>query len=180
MDPKDTLTKNYIFEAFYGLLTKHNISEINVSSVCEKAGVSRMSFYRNFKSKDDLIEKSLEKILENLKDTLSKQDQINQYIVTREIFATALKYQKITQAFKNTDYIDKFTDCIASKLFTFAPEDKINPAKKYIPIFYFSAIAGTLAVWLNNGAIETPEEMAKCICSLADFPIFSENNIHID
>ena len=78
-----------------------------------------MSFYRNFKSKDDLVEKSLEKSLENLKDTLSKQEQINQYTVTREIFATALKYQKITQAFKNTEYIDKFTNYIAEKLFTF-------------------------------------------------------------
>ena len=179
-ETKDTLTKTYIFQAFYDLLTKHNINEINVSDICNKAGVSRMSFYRNFKSKDDLVERSLEKILENLKDTLSKQEQINQYTVTREIFATALKYQKITQSFKNTEYIDKFTNYIAEKLFTFAPEDKINPSQKYIPIFYFSAIAGTLAVWLNNGAVETPEEMSKCICSLAEFPIFSENNLHIN
>ena len=143
---KDTLTKTYIFQAFYELLIKNSINEINVSDICTKAGVSRMSFYRNFKSKDDLVEKSLEKILENLKDTLSKQEQINQYTVTREIFATALKYQKVSQAFKNTDYIDKFTECLAKKLFTFTPEDKINPARKYIPIFYFSAIGGTLVL----------------------------------
>lgn len=180
METKDTLTKNYIFEALYELLSRRTINEINVSEICEKAGVSRMSFYRNFKSKDDLVEKSLMKILENLKDTLSKQELINQYTVTREIFATTLKYQKITPAFKNSDYIDKFTQCIADKLFTFAPEDKINPARKYIPIFYFSALAGTLAVWLDNGAVETPEEMAKCICSLGEFPIFSENNFHIN
>lgn len=179
-ETKDTLTKTYIFQAFYDLLIKNSINEINVSDICTKAGVSRMSFYRNFKSKDDLVEKSLEKILENLKETLSKQEQINQYTVTKEIFATALKYQKVTKAFKNSDYITKFTNCIAERLFTFAPEDKINPAQKYIPIFYFSAIAGTLAVWLNNGTAETPEEMAKSICSHADFPIFSENNFHID
>ena len=109
-----------------------------------------------------------------------QQEQINQYTVTREIFATALKYNKVTQAFKNTDYIDKFTDSIANKLFTFAPEDKINPSKKYIPIFYFSAIAGTLAVWLNNGAAETPEEMAKNICSISEFPIFTCDNFLLD
>lgn len=177
---KDTLTKTYIYQAFYELLTKNSIHEINVSDICSKAGVSRMSFYRNFKSKDDLVEKSLEKILENLKDTLSKQEQINQYTVTKEIFATAQKYQKVTKAFENSDYVTKFTNSIAEKLFTFATEDKINPAKKYIPIFYFSAIAGTLAVWLNTGAVETPEEMAKSICSHADFPIFSEDTIHID
>lgn len=179
-ETKDTLTRTYIFQALCDLLTKNSINDINVSDICTKAGVSRMSFYRNFKSKDDLVEKSLEKILENLKETLSKQEQINQYTVTREIFATALKYQKVTKAFDNSDYITKFTNCIAEKLFTFSPEDKINPAQKFIPIFYFSAIAGTLAAWLNKGAIETPEEMAKAICSHANFPIFTENNIHIN
>lgn len=180
METKDTLTKNYIYEALYELLSRKSINEINVSEICEKAGVSRMSFYRNFKSKDDLVEKSLLKILNNLRDTLSKQELINQYTVTREIFAITLKYQKITQAFKNSDYIEKFIDSVCNQLFSFSSEDKINPANKYIPIFYFSALAGTLAVWLNNGATETPEEMAKCICQLADFPIFSENNCHIN
>lgn len=180
METKETLTKSYIFEALYELLSKTNINEINVSDICTKAGVSRMSFYRNFKSKEDLVNKSLEKILTNLKESLSSQELINQYTVTREIFATALKYTKITQAFKNSDYIDKFMNSIAEQLFTFSPEDKINPAKKYIPIFYFSALTGVLAIWINNGAKESPEEMARGICAIAEFPIFSENNIHIN
>ena len=180
METKDTLTRNYIFEALYELLSRRNINEINVSEICEKAGVSRMSFYRNFKSKEDLVNKSLEKILIDLKNDLSKQEQINQYTVTREIFSTALKYTKISQAFKNSDYIEKFTNSISEQLFTFSPEDKINPTKKYVPIFYFSALAGVLAMWLNNGTKESPEEMTRCICSIAEFPIFSENNFHID
>lgn len=180
METKDTLTRNYIFEALYELLSRKNINEINVSEICDKAGVSRMSFYRNFKSKDDLVSKSLEKILINLKESLSQQEQINQYTVTREIFSTALKYTKISQAFKNSDYIEKFINSIGEQLFTFSPEDKINPTKKYVPIFYFSALAGVLAMWLNNGTKESPEEMARCICSVAEFPIFSENNFHID
>ena len=180
METKDTLTRNYIFEALYELLSRKNINEINVSEICDKAGVSRMSFYRNFKSKDDLVSKSLEKILINLKENLSQQEQINQYTVTREIFSTALKYTKISQAFKNSDYIKKFINSIGEQLFTFSPEDKINPTKKYVPIFYFSALAGVLAMWLNNGTKESPEEMARCICSVAEFPIFSENNFHID
>lgn len=180
METKDTLTRNYIFEALYELLSRKNINEINVSEICDKAGVSRMSFYRNFKSKDDLVSKSLEKILINLKESLSQQEQINQYTVTREIFSTALQYTKISQAFKNSDYIEKFINSIGEQLFTFSPEDKINPTKKYVPIFYFSALAGVLAMWLNNGTKESPEEMARCICSVAEFPIFSENNFHID
>ena len=179
-DQKDSLTKNYIFEAFFDLLSKQSINEINISSVCNKAGVSRMSFYRNFKSKDDLITKSLERILQNLKNNLAEYSHLNQYIVTKEIFSISLKYNKITKAFKNTDYMNKFLDSISDKIFSFAPEDKINPTKRYIPIFYFSALAGVLNFWINNNSQETPEEMARCICSIAKFPIFSEENIHIN
>ncbi len=180
METKDTLTRNYIFEALYELLSKKNINEINVCDICTKAGVSRMSFYRNFKSKEDLINKSLERILLNLKENLSKQEEVNQYILTREIFTITQNFNKISQSFKNSNYLDKFIESIANQLFTFSPEDKINPGEKYVPIFYFSALTGVLAMWLNNGAKESPEEMARCICSIADFPIFTENNIHID
>lgn len=177
---KDTLTRNYIYEAFYFLLTKKPYDDINICEICAKAGVSRMSFYRNFKSKDDLLTKSIESILQNLKLNLQKEENINQYIVTKEIFATTAKFKDALQAFKNTDYLNKFIDSISERLFTFAPEDKINPTRKYIPIFYFNALAGVLGFWVNNGAKESPEDMAKLICSIADFPIFSEDNLNID
>ncbi len=180
MESKDTLTKKYIFEAFYHLLSKHNYKSIDVCDICEKAGVSRMSFYRNFKSKEDLLAKSIEKIMLCLKTNLQVQPNLNQYTVTREIFATTACYKNVLAAFKNTDYLNKFVDSISEKLFSFAPEDKINPTKKYIPIFYFNALAGVLGFWLNNGAKESPEDMAKLICTIADFPIFSEDNLHVD
>jgi predicted RNA-binding protein with EMAP domain len=139
-----------------------------------------MSFYRNFKSKDDLLSKSIEATLENLKISLQKEENLNQFIVTKEIFANTAKFKDVLQAFKNTDYLNRFIDSISERLFTFAPEDKINPTKKYIPIFYFNALAGVLGFWVNNGAKESPEDMAKLICSIADFPIFTDENIHIE
>ncbi len=51
MNKNNNLTKNYILESFYILLTKKHYNEISVCDICEKAGVSRMSFYRNFFSK---------------------------------------------------------------------------------------------------------------------------------
>lgn len=177
---KDTLTKKYIYEAFYFLLTKHSFDDINVCDICTKAGVSRMSFYRNFKSKEDLLTKSIESVLQKLKEHLQNESELNQYIFTRDIFAITAKLKDVLLAFKNTDYLKKFVDSIAERLFSFAPEDKINPTKKYIPIFYFTALAGVLGYWINTGAKESPEDMAKLICSVADFPIFSDENFHVE
>ena len=46
---------NYIIEAFFLLLKTNNIENISISDICQKAGVSRVTFYRNFKDKIDII-----------------------------------------------------------------------------------------------------------------------------
>lgn len=179
MEHKDNLTKNYIFEAYYNLLKKQPCSEISVSDICEKAGVSRMSFYRNFKSKEDLIYKSIGRIIQDLKDNLLKHENINQYIVTKEIFIIAKHYKDAFNAFKNSNYAEQFVDTISDKLFSFAPEDMINPSRKYTPVFFFSALAGVLNAWIRNGTKETPDEMAKLICEVAEFPFFADEHFHV-
>jgi len=65
------LTRDYIFEAFFRLLETQAYEKISVSHITEKAGVSRMSFYRNFKSKDDLVKKSLELIVAHLQNLIN-------------------------------------------------------------------------------------------------------------
>ena len=45
----------HINEALLGLLKEKSLNEISISEICETAGVGRMSFYRNYESKEDVI-----------------------------------------------------------------------------------------------------------------------------
>ena len=47
----------HINEALLGLLKEKSLNEISISEICETAGVGRMSFYRNYESKEDVIKK---------------------------------------------------------------------------------------------------------------------------
>lgn len=47
--------KLYIVEALCALMKKQNLREISITAITKKAGVSRMSFYRNFETKEDII-----------------------------------------------------------------------------------------------------------------------------
>ena len=42
-------------EALIILMNEKNYYKISICELCEKAGVSRMAFYNNYKSKDDLL-----------------------------------------------------------------------------------------------------------------------------
>ena len=48
-------SRDFIIEAFFLLLRDNKINDISIQSICDKAGVSRVTFYRNFKDKNDII-----------------------------------------------------------------------------------------------------------------------------
>lgn len=48
-------TKEYITEALFQLMNTMPYEKISIKELTEKAGVGRVTFYRHFESKDDII-----------------------------------------------------------------------------------------------------------------------------
>ncbi|HEL1845110.1 TPA: TetR/AcrR family transcriptional regulator [Streptococcus suis] len=61
------LTKESIETALLFLLEKKELKQISVSELVRKAGVSRNAFYRNYKSKEEILEDYYERTSSNLK-----------------------------------------------------------------------------------------------------------------
>ena len=65
----------HINEALLGLLKEKSLNEISISEICETAGVGRMSFYRNYENKEDVIKKQLLQLIQEWeKDYEGKND----------------------------------------------------------------------------------------------------------
>lgn len=169
---KENLTRNYIFEAYLHLLSNQEYDDISICDICAKAGVSRMSFYRNFNSKEDLTIKGIEKIIKNLEEEAKNFEEVTTYLLVKTLFEYAKKYTKPIKAFKNSDVLRKLKDQATKKLLEEFPSDQVNRTTKYIPIFYFGSIITVLFEWLELGCEETPEEMARIIASLINFELF--------
>lgn len=61
------LTKEAIETALLFLLEKKEIRHISVAELVRKAGVSRNAFYRNYKSKEEILEAYYERTFTSLK-----------------------------------------------------------------------------------------------------------------
>ncbi|BBA93012.1 MULTISPECIES: TetR/AcrR family transcriptional regulator [Streptococcus] len=61
------LTKESIETALLFLLEKKDLRQISVSELVRKAGVSRNAFYRNYKSKEEILEAYYERTSASLK-----------------------------------------------------------------------------------------------------------------
>ena len=58
-----TLTKTYIKTAMLELLSKQSYDKISITELVKRAGVSRTAFYRNYTSRDELIDDLVKDIL---------------------------------------------------------------------------------------------------------------------
>lgn len=54
---------NQILTASKKLFWKYGIKRVSVEEICREAGVSKMTFYKHFKNKNDLVKKIIEYIL---------------------------------------------------------------------------------------------------------------------
>ena len=54
---RESFAADYITDALLILMKQKNYKDITVTEICEKAGVTRMSFYRSFKTKDDILKR---------------------------------------------------------------------------------------------------------------------------
>lgn len=52
---QEDYTKFYIVQALFKLMKEYNYDKISVTDIVKKAGVGRATFYRYFKSKEDVI-----------------------------------------------------------------------------------------------------------------------------
>lgn len=65
-----------IYTALLQLMEKKEYSKISITDITNRAGVSRMAYYRNYKSKDEILTKRLEAVLNKFYDRVL-QDKEN-------------------------------------------------------------------------------------------------------
>jgi AcrR family transcriptional regulator len=70
-------TKDFITTAILQMLTKEKLSTLTVSQVCKRAGVSRMAFYRNFDSLEQILYEYYQPKIGAIFDTIRQNPQVS-------------------------------------------------------------------------------------------------------
>ena len=103
MELKSDLSKEYIADALIDLMKKKDYSSITNKDITDRAGLSHITIYRNFKNRDEILKYYLSKAFEKCK--LKWNDNNN---IAYNIFSFFLTlYLKIYDIF----YIIKVTVC---------------------------------------------------------------------
>lgn len=169
-------SKRYIRSTLITLMSDKSYDEITVKDICNKANLSRMTFYRYYTNKDDIFREYTDErfadfynILVNEKDvTLDKFcfmmfDYLKKYQKQIEILRVANKEFLLLYQFRNyASYLLKKFDLVKTY-------KKITTE---VVQFVAGGIYSLLLSWLDSKMSQTPEQMAEILKRFITNPLF--------
>ena len=139
------------------LMQKKPISEINISELCSRAGVSRVSFYRNFSSLDEILIKYLKKCTDDWWEGFSKKEE--------DEFRATFWDELLTQYRKHEDLIhllqlNNRTYILKDHIFSCCgPKPGHDERMAYICALIAGAIYGYVDEWIRRGMKDSPMQI---------------------
>lgn len=155
------LTKEALETALLLLLESKNLAQITVSELVAKAGVSRNAFYRNYKSKEDMLKGILiavtRRIFRGLKDFNLKTQAYQAWLY---LFNQAKQEARILSlAFQH--HLEEVITSIVSKRFKAYQRYRQSKTSTYATSFFSNAIVSVVGKWVADGMVVSVEEMAS-------------------
>lgn len=150
----NAVVKDSITQALLILMKNSPLSEISVTSIVQKAGVGRVSFYRNFKSKHDVLEQHLLNLIQEWgKEFESHGDPnyfseslFNHYYKNKDFYLLLYKHELSSMVYETIRH--------GTKIY-----ESQNSLERYGKSMIAGMLFGCIDEWMRQGMQETPEEM---------------------
>ncbi len=158
--------KECMFIAFMELLREKPLDVITITEITSRAGVSRMTFYRNYNSKEEIVRDFFAEKKENFHAGVALTSINNGHIAYQNVaycFNYLLSYRNEIKLLLRANMGNIVLDTITNYLLEFFLTNPLDTQRKYLLHSYAGSIYNTFVVWLLNGAIEPPEQIAHLI-----------------
>lgn len=166
-NPSSMRSRKLITESLIKLMMIKPYSEITITEIANNAEVVRRTFYRNYKSKEEVIEYYLLNLVKGLAIEFIKIEDVNPYNISIVYFNYMSKYSSFFQILDENNLFTLLLDVGEN----FIP--KLNKTSKkdlgdefdeqfldYYHAFNVSGMWFVLMRWIRKGMVESPEELA--------------------
>lgn len=153
----------YITNSLFELMKDKPYNDISITEITDKAKVNRVSFYRNFTSKEDIIDKWIKFTTQNflsISDISYQKDSTLDYFT--KLFTHLEKYKTEAMLIYNANLFNLLKNEFDSNLINLHKKEYSN----YKSYFLAGGIFNVYYFWLINGCKETPHQVAEKLVDL--------------
>ena len=156
----NNIIKEAIQDALFGLMKIKKYEDISITELCQKAGVSRMAFYNNYKSLDNVIRSIVidlnNEILDDIGSPFKNSITLNWYL---KLFYTVEKNKEFFKLMFNAgfkySYLEMINDLVLNN------KSMISLEEKNIRVLWAGGMVNTIIKWFDDNLLESPSELAE-------------------
>ncbi len=148
-----------LINSFLILLKEKKYEELSVSELCKKAGISRMTFYRTYHSKEEVFYRYIDRLVEDYKIEITHDKGFASYIrleYIELIFAYFRKYSEVVKCMVENHIDDYLRKKFIRTELNLTLDSDVDNNSRYTAIAYANALYGLLTDWICSGMTENP------------------------
>lgn len=158
-----------IENAVLKLLQQKELNAISIKEITEEAQVSRVSFYRNYDDKEDVLKTYIGRMVltwgEENKERFdkAKAESGNSNLMLSELFSFLKSHEDLIQLLQKRGLFDIFRD---SFLELYGPKPEYPNAGAYLSAFFFYGLYGWIEEWVKRGMQESGDAMVQLFAQM--------------
>ena len=151
-EERNSYVKNEITKALLELLNEKDLKEIKINEITTRAQVGRVSFYRNYQDKEDILKQYLERIIKEWK----LQDQMPFELIMKTLFEHLMAYQDFYTLLYQKDLFYLFRNTLKKLI---VQDHQLSNPEAYAVAYMTYGIYGWIKEWIARGMQESPEDI---------------------
>lgn len=165
-NPANLLSRECLVTALMQLLKDKPLSAISISELTNKAGVSRMTYYRNYQSKEEIFLSYLDDLVDLYREDANKRPVSEHYYDMNSLvrcFTYFRKYKDFLDSLFQSGLGYYFLEAING----YVLEKWQKPGDGIEHYYELQAFSGALLTiflsWESRGSQESPKELARIL-----------------
>lgn len=162
--------RSCIQESFFALLEDGTVDQVSITDIARNAGVSRMTIYRYYHDKEDIIRSHVKETYEGYLNMVGKSglnavalapfffDYFRRNAKTIKLLIKRNLFHYISEHF--AEYVEEFSITVNQ---TPGLSDRHN---RYHYAYTAAGMLSMVRIWIDNGMKESNEEMADILKSV--------------
>jgi AcrR family transcriptional regulator len=159
-------SKELITQAMISLLNEKPLTSISMTEIASRADVVRMTLYRHFKSKEEIILHIVETKIDDLMMQMDNTSELILYNLLLSRFRI-LKVSPFTYMLYECDQLNKLLSIIRNQIMNKLQLFSDVNYDSFFLDFFMGGIDKVTETWIAEGMQTPPEEMAKQAYNLA-------------
>ena len=155
-EQKNTWVKRQITAALLNLLKEKKLADISVSELTEMAGVGRVSFYRNYQTKEDILREESDRLIQEW----GRLYEANPESAPETLFPSLFDFYREHRDFYTTLYEAGMSTIMMDTIIsTIQITPELQNLEAYMKSFWAYGIYGWMLEWIKRGMQESGSEL---------------------